>query len=85
MSDDNVKPRFIETPAVDAVLSLDVVRDAATGEPFALLTIHHESGTTVRMPMSVAIAMRIWALLDQARIANSWPRPEVPIDKSELQ
>ncbi len=70
------KPMFIETATVDWVLDLQEGRDPETQEYFLLLTIHLEDGKTVRLPMRVEIAMRIWALFDKFRIEKGWPEPE---------
>lgn len=48
-------PKFIETPLVDAVQSLDVTTDEKT----VLLTCHLENDTTFRFPISVETAMRM--------------------------
>lgn len=72
---------FKESSQVDAVLSLDV---ATNGQDVAL-TLHFESNTAVRLPMSVPVAMRLWALLDQARQAKGWSAPATPVSTDELQ
>ncbi|MGC2223990.1 MAG: hypothetical protein WA624_17400 [Methylocella sp.] len=76
---------FIETPTVDAVLSLDLATDDNTQEKFLLLTVHLGSGKTARLPMSVAVAMRILALLQKSREDNGWPLPELPVETSQMQ
>jgi hypothetical protein len=50
---------FKEASPVDAVLSLDVYPSGQN----VFLTFHFESNTAVRLPMSVLIAMRLWAVL----------------------
>lgn len=81
MADD---PRFIETPDVDAVISLTQAKDDA-GQEFLLLTIHLESGKTVRLPMTVPIAMQVWSLLDKARTDNCWSAPTTPVSSDQIQ
>jgi hypothetical protein len=72
---------FKESSLVDAVLSLDV---APNGQDVAL-TLHFESNTAVRLPMTAETAMRLWALLDQARRDKGWPEPPTPVSIDELQ
>jgi hypothetical protein len=69
---------FAETPDIEAVLSLDHMMDEA-GQECLLLTLRLESNKTVRLPMSVVVAMRIWALLDKARLDKGWSPPPTPI------
>lgn len=78
------EPDFIETSEVDAVLSLDDVKDES-GQEFLLLTIHLEDGKTVRLPMRVAVAMRVWALLERRRQDRGWPAPTTPVSIDKMQ
>jgi hypothetical protein len=71
-----------ETPDIEAVLSLDHLKDEA-GQECLLLTLRLENNETVRLPMSVPIAMRIWALLDKARLDKSWSSPPPPISTDQ--
>jgi len=70
-----------DTSPVDAILSLTV--DPAGRD--VLLTLHFESNIAVRLPMTSAVAMRIWALLDQARKDKGWPMPPTPVSTDEIQ
>jgi hypothetical protein len=70
-----------ESSLVDAVLSLDV---ATNGQDVAL-TLHFESNTAVRFPMTASVAMRIWAALDQARQDNDWSAPTTPVSIDRMQ
>jgi hypothetical protein len=72
---------FKESSPVDAVLSLDLTTDKSC----LLLTLHFESNAAVRFPMSVPIAMQIWALLDKARTDHGWPMPPKPVSIDQLQ
>jgi hypothetical protein len=72
---------FRDTSEVTAVLSLDV---STTGQD-VMLTLYFESDTAVRLPMSAAVAMRLWALLDQARRDKSWSEPTTPVSTDEIQ
>ena len=72
---------FRESSPVNAVLSLDV---APNGQDVAL-TLHFESDTAVRLPMTSAVAMRIWAALDKAREDHGWPEPTTPVSVDKLQ
>jgi hypothetical protein len=67
-----------ETPDIEAVLSLDHMKDEA-GQECLLLTLRLENNETVRLPMTVHIAMRIWAVLDKARLEKGWSAPPAPI------
>jgi hypothetical protein len=51
---------FIETPRVDAVLSLDLATDEKNQEKYLLLTIHLESGKTVRLPCPLIFRCGYW-------------------------
>lgn len=75
---------FIETPTVGAVLSLDAVKDES-GAEFALLVLYLENGKTVRLPMPVDVAMRVWRLLDEARRDKGWPEPTTPVSSDPIQ
>lgn len=72
---------FKESSPVNAILSLDV---APNGQDVAL-TVHFESNTAVRLPMTVPVAMRLWAVLDQARQDKGWSAPATPVSTDELQ
>jgi hypothetical protein len=73
-----------ETPDIEAVLSLDHMKDEA-GQECLLLTLPLESNNTVRLPMTVPIAMRIWALLDKVRQDNGWSAPSTPISTDQAK
>jgi hypothetical protein len=73
-----------ESSLVDAVLSVDTVKDEE-GQEFLLLTLHFETNTAVRLPMGTPVAMRLWALLDQARKDNGWPAPVLPVSVDKMQ
>ena len=75
---------FVETPLVDAVLSVDAVKDQE-GADYAFLVLHLETGRTVRLPMPSDVAMRVWKLLDQVRRDKGWPAPTTPVSTDELQ
>jgi hypothetical protein len=75
---------FVETPSVDLVLSLDAVKDE-TGSDLVLLTMRLENGATVRIPMSITAAMRVWGLLDMARRDKGWPVDTMPILANPIQ
>jgi hypothetical protein len=70
-----------ESSPVDAVLSLVV--DPSGRD--ALLTLHFESDIAVRLPMTSAVAMRIWAYLDKARTDHGWSVPTTPVLTDKLQ
>ena len=70
-----------ESSPVDAVLALDVSQDRQT----VLLTLHFESDTAVRLPMSPETAMRLWAVLDKARQAEGWSAPSMPVSIDRMQ
>jgi hypothetical protein len=72
---------FKDASPVDALLSLDLTADKSC----LLLTLHFESNTAVRFPMSVPIAMQLWAVLDKARTDHGWPAPTTPISIDQLQ
>ena len=69
---------FIETPTVDAVVLLDSAKDER-GVECALLTLHLENDKTVRLPVPIHVAMRVWALLDDARKDHGWSEPTTPV------
>ena len=73
--------QFKDASPVDAGLSLDV--DPSGQDVF--LTLHFERNTSVRLPMSVPIAMRLWAVLDKARTDHGWPEPTMPVSIDQLQ
>ena len=73
-----------ESSLVDAVLSVDTVKDEV-GQQFLLLTLHFETDTIVRLPMGTPVAMQLWALLDQARKDNGWPAPVLPVSVDKMQ
>jgi hypothetical protein len=70
-----------ESSLIDAVLSLDVTTD----NQYVLLTLHFESDTSVLFPMSVDVAMRIWALLDEAKRQKGWSAPATPVLTDQMQ
>lgn len=70
-----------ESSPVDAVLSLDITQDGQT----VLLTLHFDSDTAVRLPMSVEVAMRIWGILDQLRRDRGWSAPTTPVSVDRIQ
>jgi hypothetical protein len=73
-----------ETPEIEAVLSLDHMKDEA-GQECLLLTLRLENNETVRLPMTIPVAMRIWALLDKVRLDNGWSAPPPPISTDQVQ
>ena len=72
---------FKEASQATAVLSLDV---APNGRDVSL-TLLFETDTAVRLPMNSEIAMRIWAVLEQARKDHGWSEPTMPVETSKLQ
>lgn len=75
---------FKESSLVDAALSLDTGRDE-TGQELLFLTLHFETDTAVRLPMTVPVAMRVWALLDKLRTDHGWSAPTTPVSIDKLQ
>ena len=72
---------FEDSAPIDAVLSVDV---DPSGEN-VLLTLDFEPNTAVRLPMSAEVAMRLWRILDKARIDHDWPVPVAPMTSDQLQ
>jgi hypothetical protein len=64
-----------DSSPVDAVLSMVV---DPSGQD-VLLTLHFESNIAARLPMSAAVTMRLWAVLDQARKDHGWREPPTPV------
>jgi hypothetical protein len=75
---------FKESSPVDQVLSLTTATDQA-GQEFLLLALHFESDTSVRLPIPVAVAMEVWALLDKLRQDRGWSAPATPASTDQLQ
>jgi hypothetical protein len=73
--------QFKEISAVDSVLSLDVSMDGQD----VLLSLHLETDIGVRLPMSAKVAMRMWAVLDKARVDHGWPAPTMPVLADRIQ
>jgi|HubBroStandDraft_6_1064221.scaffolds.fasta_scaffold31109_5 hypothetical protein len=72
---------FEDSAPIDAVLSVDVDPSGQN----VLLTLDFERNTAVRLPMSAEVAMRLWRILDKARLDHDWPVPTTPIAVEQLQ
>lgn len=72
---------YKDSSRVDGVLSLIVAPDGQD----ALLTLHFDSNIAVRLPMNAEVAMRLWAILDQARMERGWSAPSTPVSTDKLQ
>ena len=72
---------FEDSAPIDAILSVDV---DPTGQNI-LLTLDFEHNAAVRLPMSAEVAMRLWRILDKARLDHDWPMPIAPAGTDQLQ
>jgi hypothetical protein len=56
-----------------------------SGQEFPLLALRFESDTVVRLPMSVAVGMRVWGLFDELRKDRGVSVPSTPASTYQVQ
>lgn len=59
--------------------------DETTDQTLVLLHGLDESGNAYRIPMNVATAMRVLALLQALRRNRGYPLPEIPVNTDTVQ